>query len=238
MSSSVTAQRFISPSRTSRRIGARGVAPKRILQARSVVRRVAIVGAGFISNTHAEALRQLPNVEVNAIVDPVAAAARAFAQRWAVERVFSTVDELISAGEFDSAHVLVPPALHADIGVRLLEAGKPVLVEKPMAPDIAGCDALIAASQMSGVVLGVNQNQVYHPAFKRLLAAVHARKLGPPRFVSSIYRVPLRQLSAGQFSHWMFDAPVNLLNRLCTPCPSSSRSPAPLKPCARNRVCR
>ncbi len=86
-----------------------------------------------------------------------------------------------------------------------------MLVEKPMAPDIVGCNALIAASQTSGAVLAVNQNQVYHPAFQRLLAAVHARMLGPPRFISSIYQVPLRQLSAGQFGHWMFDAPVNLL---------------------------
>ena len=138
-------------------------------------------------------------------------AARAFAERWAVPRVFSTVDELILAGGFDCAHVLVPPALHAGIGLRLLEAGKPVLVEKPMAPDIAGCDALIAASETSGAVLAVNQNQVFHPAFARLLAAVQARTLGRPRFVSCIYRVPLRQMSAGQFGHWMFDTPVNLL---------------------------
>jgi len=192
-------------------IGARRAAPKATSQSRSAVRRVAIIGAGFISNTHAEALRRLPNVEVNAVVEPVAVAARAFAQRWAVAWVFSTVEELISAGEFDCAHVLVPPACHVDIGVQLLEAGKPVLVEKPMAADIVGCNALIAASQKSGAVLAVNQNQVYHPAFQRLLAAVHARTLGPPRFISSIYQVPLRQLSAGQFGHWMFEAPVNLL---------------------------
>lgn len=150
-------------------------------------------------------------MRVDAVVDPVASAARAFAGRWGVPGVFSTVDELISDGEFDCAHVLVPPPLHASVGVRLLEAGKAVLIEKPMAPGITECDALIEVSKASGAVLGVNQNQVFHPAFERLLTAVQAKTLGPPRFVSCIYRVPLRQLSANQFGHWMFDAPVNLL---------------------------
>lgn len=211
MSSSAPAQRFITQPRTSSQFASRKAAPEATLQAPSAVTKVAIIGAGFISHTHAEALRHIRNVELHAVADPAPAAARSFAERWGVRRVFSTVDDLISAGDFDCAHVLVPPPFHADIGVRLLEAGKPVFVEKPMAPDIEGCDALIAASEMSGAVLAVNQNQVYHPAFQRLLTAVQARTLGPPRFVSCIYRVPLRQLSAGQFSHWMFDTPANLL---------------------------
>jgi predicted dehydrogenase/nucleoside-diphosphate-sugar epimerase len=201
----------MSPPRSPRPIAARGKAPETASPAASTVRRVAIIGAGYISNTHAEALRQLTNVKIEAVVDPAASAARAFAGRWGVPRVFSTVDELISDGNFDCAHVLVPPPLHEGVGMRLLQAGKAVLIEKPMATSIAGCDALIEASATSGSVLGVNQNQVFHPAFERLLAAVQAKTLGPPRFVSCIYRVPLRQLSAGQFGHWMFDTPVNLL---------------------------
>lgn len=211
MSPSATAQRFITPPRASRLIGSAGAVPKPISEPQTAVRRVAIVGAGVIAHTHAEALRQLSNVEINAIVEPVAATARAFAKRWAITRSFATVDDLISDNQFDCAHVLVPPAFHAEVAIRLLEAGKDVLVEKPMATDTAECDALIAASEISGAVLAVNQNQVYHPAFERLLTAVRERALGPPRFISSIYRVPLRQFSAGQFGHWMFDTPVNLL---------------------------
>ena len=146
---SLAAQRTISSSRSPRPAAARGKAPDAASPARPADRRVAIIGAGFISNTHAEALRQLKHVQIDAVVDPVTSAARAFAGRWGIPRAFSTVDELISAGEFDCAHVLVPPPFHSGVGVRLLEAGKTVLVEKPMAPDIAGCDALIEASEMT-----------------------------------------------------------------------------------------
>jgi len=174
-------------------------------------KRVAIIGAGFISHIHAEVLGSFRNTRVTAVVDPVRSAARGFAQRWGVTGVYSTVDELLAEAKIDCAHAVVPPDQHEKVGVRLLEAGIPVFIEKPMAPTVAGCDALIAAAAASGALLGVNQNQIYHPAFQRLLSAVRSARFGPPRFVSCIYRVPLRQLAAGQFGHWMFDAPVNLL---------------------------
>ena len=59
--------------------------------------------------------------------------------------------------------------------------------------------------------VGVNQNFLHHPAFVRLRDLVAARSLGKPNFVGCIYNVPLRQLAARQFGHWMFATPVNLL---------------------------
>jgi nucleoside-diphosphate-sugar epimerase/predicted dehydrogenase len=70
---------------------------------------------------------------------------------------------------------------------------------------------LIAAASASGTVLGVNQNFVYHPAFLALRRAIAERRIGRPRFVSCLYNVPLRQLIARQFGHWMFREPVNIL---------------------------
>jgi predicted dehydrogenase/nucleoside-diphosphate-sugar epimerase len=192
-------------------LGQRPSSTKQDTRQITALRRVAIVGAGYISHVHAEALKKLPNVRLTAVVDPSATAAQAFVKRWGADRAFSSVEDLIADGAFDCAHVLVPPAVHAPVGIQLLEAGKPVLIEKPMAPSIADCDALIAASMQSSSLLGVNHNLIYHPTFMRLLRAVKANSLGPPRSVSCIYRVPLRQLSAGQFGHWMFDTPVNML---------------------------
>ena len=112
MSSSAPAQRFITQPRTSSQFASRKAAPEATLQAPSAVTKVAIIGAGFISHTHAEALRHIRNVELHAVADPAPAAARSFAERWGVRRVFSTVDDLISAGDFHCAHVLVPPPFH------------------------------------------------------------------------------------------------------------------------------
>jgi nucleoside-diphosphate-sugar epimerase/predicted dehydrogenase len=70
---------------------------------------------------------------------------------------------------------------------------------------------LLAAAAQSGASLGVNQNFVHHPAFARLHRLITSRTLGRPNFIGCVYNVPLRQMAARQFGHWMFAAPVNIL---------------------------
>lgn len=176
-----------------------------------MVRRIGLVGAGFISRVHIEALRTVPGVRTTAIIDPNIAAAQALARTYGIDTVRSTVEEALAADDFDCAHVLVPPDLHAPVALELIAAGKPVLLEKPAATSLTECKALIAAGRASGTLIGVNQNFVHHPAFLALRKLVHARGLGRPNFVSCLYNVPLRQLAARQFSHWMFRQPVNIL---------------------------
>lgn len=171
--------------------------------------RVCLVGAGYISQAHGEALAVTPNCRITAIVDPKPGAAAARAKALGVGMAFASADEALQADAFDRAHVLVPPDLHEAATVPLLQAGKPVLLEKPLATSRAQCASLLAAA--SAAPLGVNQNFVYHPAFVRLRALLDARALGRPSFVDCLYNVPLRQMAARQFGHWMFRAPGNIL---------------------------
>src|SRR2546429_7681269 len=67
-------------------------------------RRVAFVGAGFISHVHAEALHRLPNAELYAVIDPKEDAAKAFAVKWRISRLFRSIDEAVHSGEVDCAH--------------------------------------------------------------------------------------------------------------------------------------
>ena len=172
-------------------------------------RRTCLVGAGFISGVHAEALKQA-GIPISAIVDPSRSAAEKFARRWGVQTIHASIDEALAADSFDRAHVLVPPDAHHNVALSLLGAGKSVLVEKPLCVRREECDSLIEAAS-SGGMLGVNQNFVFHPAFVRLRDAVRRRELGVPRFVNVIYNAPLRQLATRQFGHWMFREPRNIL---------------------------
>jgi len=170
---------------------------------------ICLVGAGVISQSHAEALRSLGR-RVVAVVDPNLAAAQRLAQA-AGATAYASVAAAQAAGGFDRAHVLTPPPTHAEAALPLLEAGIHVLAEKPLATTSAECAALLQAAQRTGARLGINQNFVYHPAFARLRRRVEAGDLGRPRFVSCLYNVALRQLQARQFGHWMFRAPGNIL---------------------------
>jgi predicted dehydrogenase/nucleoside-diphosphate-sugar epimerase len=174
------------------------------------MRRIGLVGAGYISRVHAEALGAVPGTRITAIIDPVAGAAHKLAQVAREVAVFTTLTEALAADAFDCAHVLVPPPLHAAIGRELIAAGKAMFMEKPLAASDADC-AMFVSAAANGASIGVNQNFVYHPAFARLRRLIESRVLGRPRFIDLIYNVPLRQLAARQFNHWMFEAPGNIL---------------------------
>ncbi|MCZ6859384.1 MAG: NAD-dependent epimerase/dehydratase family protein [Alphaproteobacteria bacterium] len=174
-------------------------------------RRICLVGAGFISDVHAEAVRQLRGVELAAVVDTQLGAAQALADRWEIPEAYGTVEEAIESGNVDCAHVLVPPNVHFEIARVLVEAGLPVLIEKPMAASSEECEALVALAGKASVVVGVNQNFVYHPAYRRMRELVGRGALGRLQYVDCSYCVPLRQLKARQFGHWMFDKPQNIL---------------------------
>src|SRR5207237_9859101 len=63
--------------------------------------------------------------------------------------------ELLARADVDAVDVVVPNDLHAEIGVAALEAGKHVLLEKPLAPTLEACDRLIATARHTGRVLSV-----------------------------------------------------------------------------------
>jgi predicted dehydrogenase/nucleoside-diphosphate-sugar epimerase len=175
------------------------------------MRRVCIVGAGVIAATHAEVLSRMPRIRLAAVVDPDEAAAQRFARTWRVAEVFPSAADALRADVLDAAHILVPPPLHAAVARPFLEAGKPVLVEKPLAVTADECALLDKAASAGGTVLAVNQNFVFHPAFLRLRSTLASGAYGPARSVTCTYAMPLRQLAARQFGHWMFDAPGNIL---------------------------
>jgi predicted dehydrogenase/nucleoside-diphosphate-sugar epimerase len=175
--------------------------------------RTALIGAGFISGSHVEGLKASgAAADIVAIVDRNRTLAESRAKSWGVANVYSDIDALIAAGVADVAHVLVPPDAHAAITTSLLGARMNVFLEKPMATSVADCEALTALAAEKGAVLGINQNFVFHPTYRaarRIL--LDDRRLGPIRSMHVNFNVPLRQLGARQFGHWMFRQPANIL---------------------------
>ncbi len=180
----------------------------------SLVSKLALIGAGFIAHTHAEAIASIPGLTLSAVCDVDSARGRAFGDAWSVPVVVNSLDELLSDHRPDAAHVLVPPHLHRRVAETLLKAGVPVLLEKPMALSVEDCDALIDVAKKSGVRLGVNHNALFHPSVSEMTKEIDARRIGKVEHVSASVSIPLRQLDAGQIGHWMFQEPGNLAMEL------------------------
>lgn len=172
--------------------------------------RAAIVGAGYVAGFHIEAMAGIPGLEIAAVCDPDLERARALAKRWGIPAAVASVGELAGLG-VEVAHVLTPPDLHVRVTRQLLEAGIGAFVEKPFALSSRDARELAELAAARGVPLGVNHNNLHHPAFTRLLDWVRAGRIGRVEHVRICLSVPLAQLDAGDFSHWMFRAPENIV---------------------------
>jgi predicted dehydrogenase len=127
--------------------------------------RVAVVGVGQFGQNHVRVAGQSPRVELVAVVDTDAARAAETAAR-AGCLALNDVRDL--AGKVDAAIVAVPTSAHADVGCALLDAGIDVLVEKPIAPDLASADRLIAAAEKRGRILQVGHLERFNPVVMAL----------------------------------------------------------------------
>jgi predicted dehydrogenase len=104
--------------------------------------------------------------------------ARAFAERHAIARVTTDWEALARDDEVDAGVVGTPNTLHAPQSIALLDAGKHVLVEKPMAMTVAECEAMIEASRTSGAQLMVAHCWRFHDDVRALERRVAAGELG------------------------------------------------------------
>src|SRR5689334_17814792 len=123
--------------------------------------RVAVVGCGEFGRNHARVYKEIEGARLVGVFDADAARAEAFAAEFGT-RAFPSLGAL--QGEIDAASVAVPTIAHADVGCRLMEQGIDVLVEKPMAADLAEADALVDAAHRNSRILQVGHVERFNPA--------------------------------------------------------------------------
>jgi predicted dehydrogenase len=123
--------------------------------------RVGVVGVGHLGRHHARILSSLAGVELVAVADTNHGRAREIAAAVGTKPVFDARDLV---DHVDAVTVAVPTDQHHEIAMSFLEAGIPVLVEKPMARTLAEADAMIAAAARAGVVLAVGHTERFNPA--------------------------------------------------------------------------
>jgi predicted dehydrogenase len=143
-----------------------------------VLVRVGVMGTGSLGREHARIYAELARaggVELAGVYDVREDAAREVAGRLGV-RVFGTLEEAIEG--CDAVSVVTPTPTHYDLARRFLEAGRHVLVEKPMTQEAGQATALIELAQSRGAVLQVGHVERFNPVFQYLQEAAT-----DPRFI-------------------------------------------------------
>jgi len=129
--------------------------------------RVGVIGLAGVGKTHLQYFRALDGVEIPAVADVVGDVARTFAQKYGAKAYTDGV-AMMDGEKLDAVTIGTPPKYHAALTIAAAQRGLHVLCEKPMAPTLADCDAMIEATRKAGVTLMIGFKKRYSPAYSFL----------------------------------------------------------------------
>lgn len=193
--------------------------------------KLGLLGAGFMGGTHAAAFAGLPDVQIFGISSRTSEKAEALAAKYGAQP-YADALALATEPNVDIVSNTLPTHLHKDVTIAALQAGKHVLLEKPMALTVEDCDELIDAAQKADRVLMIGQVLRFWPEYVALVnyvrtgalgkpLAAHARRLASPPRWADFFLHP--ELSGGEVLdlhihdldalNWLLGEPVSVYSR-------------------------
>ena len=139
--------------------------------------RIALLGCGRISKNHFEAIDQIDGLELVAVCDSDAERAAQAGTQWGVQH-YTSYEKMLKDSKADIITIATPSGLHAEQGIEAANAGKHVVMEKPMAISLTGADSLVHACDKAGVQLFVVKQNRLNPPVQLLKSAVDRNRFG------------------------------------------------------------
>jgi predicted dehydrogenase len=148
-----------------------------------------VVGLGWFGAVLADSARSSGVADVVACYSRTEDTRAAFAEKHG-SRAVADLDEMLADPAIDGVLVATPHSTHADIAVRVAEAGKHVFVEKPLTLTVADAKRVAEAASRAGVVVQVGHNRRRQPANRRIKAMIDAGELGTILQLDGMHTAP------------------------------------------------
>ncbi len=139
--------------------------------------KIALIGCGRISNVHLESISQLNSLQLVALCDTDTKKQAQLREKWDVP-VYADYRDLLRSVEVDAVAIATPNGSHYEIARAAIEAGKHVLLEKPITIQNAEADVLIGLANQKGVKFFAVKQVRYNPTVQLLKQAVMDGRLG------------------------------------------------------------
>jgi len=149
------------------------------------VLRIGIVGMGGAAVNMLPAFKRNPQFRIAAAADLDTDILARFSSDFPGTATFQSVEAMAACADIDLIYIATPSVLHAEHARLALEGGKHVLIEKPMAVTLEEADAMIAAADANGVLLGVNVKHSFEPRVLKIREFVRTGELGKLRMLHS-----------------------------------------------------
>jgi predicted dehydrogenase len=167
---------------------------------------VGIVGLGYWGPNLARNFAAIPGCAVTWLCDADEAARDRVARTLPGAQTTADLDELLADPALDAVVLATPVPTHADLALRVLEAGKHCFVEKPLAQSVADAERAVGAAQRAGRVLMVGHLLEYHPGVRRLKELTESGELGDEIYYIYGNRLNLGKLRSDENALWSLGA--------------------------------
>ncbi len=163
--------------------------------------KVGMIGAGFVSDLHAYAIKNfVPNAEVIAVASPHHA--EQFASERGIANAFSDYRDMLKLKEVDVVTIAIPNYLHCQAALDIAKAGKHIICEKPLCKTLEEADMMLEAASKAGVLLMYAEELLFAPKYVRAKQLITEGAIGEPFLAKQSEEHP------GPHMPWFWD--VNL----------------------------
>jgi predicted dehydrogenase len=148
--------------------------------------RGAIIGAGYFSQFHMDAWSRMQGVRIVAVADATEIRAWEFAKRWTIPHSYGDAEEMLERERPDFVDIITRPDTHRPLTELAARRGAHVICQKPMAPALPDCIAMVRACETAGVRLVVHENWRWQPWYREV------RRLCDQNSFGSIFHLGFR----------------------------------------------
>jgi myo-inositol 2-dehydrogenase/D-chiro-inositol 1-dehydrogenase len=178
-----------------------------------------LIGYGLFGAHHATAIAEALGANLKAIAVPSEQSRQAAREAHPNAEIYGDYGQLLSRDDIEAVSVVVPNRLHHEVGLAVLRSGKHLLLEKPMALDVAHCDEMIEAAAAHHRVLAVGHELRLSSLWGGVHRLIRRGVIGQPLHVLiELSRFPYRQGSDGwrydldRVGSWVLEEPIHFFD--------------------------
>ncbi len=165
--------------------------------------KVAILGAGFISDIHVESYQRfVPEAEIVAVYTRDIQKAKTFAEKHHIAQWYDSMEGIINKSGCQVVDICIPNFLHHEATLLAAAAGKHIIIEKPLAVTLEEADEMILACKHADVKLMYAEELCFAPKYERVRQMVKQGAIG------EVFMLKQSEKHSGPHSDWFYD--VNL----------------------------
>jgi UDP-N-acetyl-2-amino-2-deoxyglucuronate dehydrogenase len=136
-----------------------------------------IVGAGIISDIHAQAIKAIPDAKLVGVYSPTKNKSQAFADKYNCNS-YDTLEALLQVASIDIVCICTPSGIHLDPAIKSINAGKHVVIEKPLEVSLEKCDQIIEAADKANLKTAVIFPSRFYDASQQIRKAIDEKRFG------------------------------------------------------------